>query len=84
MKKIDLRKLGCDVAIVEKVGNDNLGKFLINKLKEEGINTEGIKVTDKINSSGTAVLVHSDGERFFIHSIGANADLGLIILTLRR
>jgi len=84
MKKIDLRKLGCDVAIVEKVGNDNLGKFLINKLKEEGINTEGIKVTDKINSSGTAVLVHSDGERSFIHSIGANADLGLIILTLRR
>jgi len=42
MKKIDLRKLGCDVAIVGKVGNDNLGKFLINKLKEEGVNTEGI------------------------------------------
>ena len=77
MKKIDLRKLGCDVAIVGKAGNDNLGKFLINKLKEEGVNTEGIKVTDKTNSSGTAVLVHSDGERVFIHSIGVNAESGI-------
>ena len=74
---IDLRKLGCEVAIVGKVGNDNLGKFLINKLKEEGVNTEGIKVTDKANSSGTAVLVHSNGERSFLHSIGANAEFGI-------
>lgn len=71
---IDLKKLGCEVAIVGKVGNDNLGKFLINKLREEGIETDGIKITDKTNTSGTAVLVHSDGERSFLHSIGANAE----------
>jgi len=76
MEKIDLRKLGCDVAIVGKVGNDKMGKFLINKLKEEGVNTEGIKVTDKTNSSGTVVLIHSDEERSFIHSIGAKAEFG--------
>ena len=69
-----LKKLGGEVAIVGKVGNDNLGKFILNKLEEEGIETEGIKITDKTNTSGTAVLVHSDGERSFIHSVGANAE----------
>lgn len=71
---IVLKKLGVDVAIVGKVGNDNLGKFIINKLKEEGIDTTQIKISDNSTTSGTAVLVHSDGERSFIHSIGANSE----------
>ncbi|MCM8803410.1 MAG: carbohydrate kinase family protein, partial [Candidatus Omnitrophica bacterium] len=74
---IVLKRLGVDVTIVGKVGNDNLGKFIINKLKEEGINTEYIKISEKFTTSGTSVLVHLDGERSFIHSIGANADFGL-------
>jgi len=68
------KKLGVDVAIIGKVGNDNLGRFIINKLKEEGINTQYIKISDKYTTSGTSVLVHSDGERSFLHSVGANAD----------
>jgi len=68
------KKLGVDVSIVGKVGNDNLGKFIINKLKEEGIDTKFIKISDKFTTSGTSVLVHSDGERSFLHSVGANAD----------
>ncbi|MGC8977394.1 MAG: carbohydrate kinase family protein [Candidatus Ratteibacteria bacterium] len=68
------KKLGVDVTIMGKVGNDNLGKFIINKLKEEGINTEYIKISDKFTTSGTSVLVLSDGERSFLHSVGSNAD----------
>ncbi|MCS7180055.1 MAG: PfkB family carbohydrate kinase, partial [bacterium] len=36
-----------------------------------------IKISDKFTTSGTSVLVHSDGERSFIHSIGANADFDI-------
>jgi len=68
------KKLGVVVAIIGKVGNDNLGRFIINKLKEEGIDTEFIKISDRFTTSGTSVLVHSDGERSFLHSVGANAD----------
>lgn len=71
---IVLKKLGVNVAIFGKVGNDNLGNFIINKLKEEGINTEYIKISEKFTTSGTSVLVHSDGERSFLHSVGANSD----------
>lgn len=72
-----LKKLGVEVAIVGKVGNDNLGKFVLNKLKGEGIDVSRTMISDKTNTSGTAVFIHSDGERSFIHSIGTNADLKL-------
>lgn len=71
---ICLQKMGIPVSLMGKVGNDNLGKFIINKLREEGINTDCIRISSKFTTSGTSVLVHSDGERSFIHSIGANAD----------
>ncbi|MCM8819147.1 MAG: carbohydrate kinase family protein, partial [Candidatus Omnitrophica bacterium] len=71
---IVLKKLGVNVSIMGKVGNDNLGNFIINKLKEEGVNTDYIKISEKFTTSGTSVLVHSDGERSFLHSVGANSD----------
>ncbi|MCM8772345.1 MAG: carbohydrate kinase family protein [Candidatus Omnitrophica bacterium] len=74
---IVLKKLGVNVSIMGKVGNDNLGKFIINKLKEEGINTEYIKISEKFTTSGTSVLVHSDGERSFLHSVGSNSDFSI-------
>lgn len=72
-----LKKLGVNVAIMGKVGNDDLGKFIVGKLKEEGVEIDAIKISPEVNTSGTAVLVHSDGERSFIHSIGANAHFSL-------
>ncbi|MCM8761843.1 MAG: sugar kinase [Candidatus Omnitrophica bacterium] len=75
---IVLSRLGVNVAIGGKVGDDNLGRFVVNKLKEEKrIDTSRIKISKKKTTSGTIVLVHSDGERSFIHSIGANSDLHL-------
>jgi len=72
-----LRKLGVDVAIIGKVGSDNLGKFVLNKLREEGLNVSGMMTGREANTSGTAVFIHPDGERSFIHSIGTNAHLQL-------
>jgi sugar/nucleoside kinase (ribokinase family) len=74
---IVLKKLGVDVGVTGKVGNDNLGKFIINKLKEEGIDISGVKISDVTNTSGTAVLVNTAGERSFLHSTGTNAHLKL-------
>jgi len=72
-----LRKLGTEVSIMGKVGNDNLGSFVINRLKQERLDVEGIKISRDKTTSGTIVLIHSDGERSFIHSTGANGDLKL-------
>ncbi len=74
---VTLSRLGVEVAIMGKVGNDNLGRFVLGKLQEERVDVRGIKVSEHINTSGTLVLIHPDGERSFIHSPGANGDLRL-------
>ncbi|MCK9266897.1 carbohydrate kinase family protein [bacterium] len=72
-----LSKLGINVSISGKVGNDNLGNFLLGKLKEENIDVSRIKKSETKSTSGTLVFIHSDGERSFIHSTGANGDIKL-------
>jgi len=75
---IVLSRLGVNVSIAGKVGDDNLGRFVINKLKEEKrIDVSQIKVSKDKTTAGTIVLIHPDGERSFIHSVGANSDLHL-------
>lgn len=66
-------KLGADVGLFGAVGDDALGRFLVRRIEEEGISTSGVRVYAGTTSSGSAVLVYPDGERSFLHAIGANA-----------
>ena len=67
------RKLGSDVSVIGKIGDDALGEFVLNALKKSQINVEMVRIEKGITTSGTAVLVFPDGERSFLHSIGANS-----------
>ncbi len=72
---ISLAKIGIDTAVIGKVGDDGFGDFMVSRLAKNGIDTSRV-VRDKENAtSATMVLVHGDGERSFIHYIGANASL---------
>ncbi len=70
-----LKKLGEEVVMVGKVGQDGLGEFIINSLRKEGIDTKGITLTREYPTSATMVLVDDQGERSFIHCAGANQSL---------
>ncbi len=70
-----LAKIGIDTAIIGKVGNDGFGDFMVNELSKWGADCKGIVRDPKTATSATMVTVHSDGERSFIHYIGANAAL---------
>ncbi|MFQ6132993.1 MAG: carbohydrate kinase family protein [Armatimonadota bacterium] len=72
---IGLARLGAEVAVMGKVGTDGFGDFVIDRLTSEGCDCAGIVRTEAVNTSGTMVLVHTDGERSFIHNTGANARL---------
>lgn len=72
---IDLVKIGIDTAIIGKVGNDGLGDFMVNALQKSGIDASRVVRDPSVGTSGTMVVVHSDGERSFIHYLGANAKL---------
>lgn len=72
---VDLSKIGVSTGIIGKVGSDGLGDFMVEALKKHGLDITGVVRDHKIGTSGTMVVVHSDGERSFIHYLGANAAL---------
>jgi sugar/nucleoside kinase (ribokinase family) len=68
-----LAKMGMSVGVMGKVGTDGLGDFIISQLEKRGIDTRGVRRDAVANTSGTMVMVEPDGERRFVHYIGANA-----------
>lgn len=69
-----LAKLGLPVAVVGRVGQDAFGDFVVNTLQQHGVDTRGIRRSAIAGTSSTMVMVHPDGERSFIHHMGANAE----------
>jgi sugar/nucleoside kinase (ribokinase family) len=70
---IALAKLGVDVSVIGKVGHDGFGDFLIKAIGRWGVNTDSIVRCEEASTSFTFIMVSSDGERRFLHTIGANA-----------
>jgi len=72
---IALAKLGVRTSVVGKVGDDVFGAFVSETLAKSGTDPRGV-VTDRVApTSFTFVLVGSDGQRSFLHTMGANATL---------
>lgn len=72
---IGLGKIGVETAIIGKVGADGFGEFMIQRAKANGVGADGIVRTSEASTSATVVMVHPDGERSFVHYVGANAAL---------
>lgn len=71
---ICLSRIGIGSSIVGKIGNDNLGRILHEKLLKEEVKTSGLITGEEISTSSSMVFISSDGERSVIHSFGANKD----------
>src|SRR5450759_4185634 len=77
-----LAKLGLNVGVFSKVGDDPNGAFLRSELAQAGVDTRGIRVAAGESTPFTFVGIHPDGDRTFIHTPGVNltfspADLDL-------
>lgn len=70
-----LARLGMPVEVIGKVGTDPFGDFLLNTLMERNIGVQGVLRDKSTGTSVTMVMVDPDGERRFVHYIGANAML---------
>jgi sugar/nucleoside kinase (ribokinase family) len=67
---IDLAKLGFSVGAITRVGNDSIGRFVIQHYRTFGIDTEGLIIDAKAQTSATMVSVDKAGERTFLHTRG--------------
>jgi len=59
------KKLGTETAFVGCVGNDLYGHMLRDTLEKHGVNTDGLQVTEKANTTLAIVMVDDRGERSF-------------------
>ncbi len=61
-----LSRLGADVELLSKVGQDQASTYVLDFLKREGISCAGIRRDEKTPTSVNIVLVDEHGERFFL------------------
>jgi sugar/nucleoside kinase (ribokinase family) len=70
-----LARLGLDVAVVGKIGEDPFGEYLLGLLDERGLDRHGVIRDPAVATSATVALVDDEGERTFLHLPGANGAL---------
>lgn len=59
---IQAARLGADVTMVGKVGNDDFGKILINSAQQSGVNTEYVFISNETTSSIGNVQIQKNNE----------------------
>jgi len=68
-------RLGGDVTLVAKVGNDIFGKKSVEGFKQENINTEFVFIDENTPSGTALIMVNEEGENCIVVAPGANAQL---------
>lgn len=76
-------RLGANVSMIGKVGNDANGKMMIGVLEKEGINIEGISTAD-ISTGSAQIALQSDGSNTIIVYPGANYCLSINDINMNR
>ena len=74
---LNLNTMGVCASMVGKVGDDLFGRFLREKLDASGVDTAGLKIDPRAQTSASVVLSDPSGERSFLHCVGANAAFGI-------
>jgi sugar/nucleoside kinase (ribokinase family) len=67
---IAMTRLGASVAAGGLVGDDILGRAIVERLKSEGVDTAGVFTSQQAQTSATIVAVGSDGQHRFFHAPG--------------
>lgn len=70
---IVLAKLGIETAVLGKVGSDGLGDFVTSELGRSSVHCQGLVHDPHHHTSASMVIVDHQGERSFLHYLGANA-----------
>jgi sugar/nucleoside kinase (ribokinase family) len=72
---ITLVKLGVPTELVACTGDDAFAEFLVGTLTRSGVNTRGLVRLPDVSTAATVVFVAANGERSFLHAVGASAGL---------
>ena len=65
-------RLGAQVTLIGRVGDDPFGPALIENLRRENINTDFITLDDEATTGAAFITVMPDGQNAIISVLGAN------------
>jgi len=68
-----LGKMGIQVRIIGKIGNDMFGDFVLERLSKCNVDISCIERVDGVQTPTTLAFVNSSGDRGFLHCFGTNA-----------
>ncbi|MDI6868682.1 MAG: ribokinase [Coprothermobacterota bacterium] len=69
------RKLGAEVRMIGKVGNDSFGLKLREGLAQEGVDVSGVSISDNQSTGVALIVVDQSGQNSIVVSSGANMSL---------
>ncbi|MGH9454645.1 MAG: carbohydrate kinase family protein, partial [Terriglobia bacterium] len=72
-----LRRLGREVEVIGKVGNDLFGDFVLKDLERLGVTTCRVRRSSTHPTSNTYIINVKGEDRRYLHCQGANEDFGL-------
>jgi fructokinase len=75
---VGICKLGTPAAFIGKLGHDEFGYALVNVLKENGVETRGVRFDARAHTGLAFISLRSDGERTFIFYRNPSADMLMV------
>ena len=69
---VAIRRLGTEVVLIEKIGQDIFGKMALESYQEEGIDAHHVSATDQVSSGIGLVYIQPSGENTAAYYPGAN------------
>jgi len=72
---VAIGKLGGEVSMLGRVGNDNFGKSLIQALNESHVHSENVLMVDGAPTGTALIMVNDDGDNSIVVIPGANFEL---------
>lgn len=68
-------RMGANVTMLGRVGNDPAGQMLRNALAQEGISIDGVQLTENCGSGTAVIILTPDGQNRILLAAGANGKL---------
>ena len=80
---INISKMGGEVSLIGRVGQDMFGEFLKERLVKNGVDVSGVKSAEGAQTSSSVLMIDSvSGERSFFHCVGANGVFNIDDITV--
>jgi sugar/nucleoside kinase (ribokinase family) len=71
---VDCVQLGLSAALAGRVGDDVLGRFVVESMTAQGVQCDTVTLSRTAQTSATLVINVRGEDRRFLHAVGANAE----------